>query len=66
MEPKYIDKYEEWNRPDNAETEYLHRIEEYLVYYRTAIRLIKEELDNRELGLENIKTIIGDLENELN
>lgn len=67
MEPRYIDKYEEWNRPDYEEvnSEYFHRLEENVLYYKTAINLIKEELNNGEVGLENIKGIIGDLENEL-
>lgn len=59
--------YDEWNKPDwvNVSSEYLNRIEEYMELYKTTIKLIKEELDDKEFGLENIKKIIGELEDEL-
>ena len=59
--------YDEWNKPEwtQVDSSYLQRLEEYLLLYKKTIGFIKEELEDEEFGLENIKKIIGELEDEL-
>lgn len=69
------DIIEDANRPEWIEVDmgYHQKLEENLEYYKTAIRLIKDELyglegltKNYEETVEEIENIIKELEEELN
>lgn len=62
------EKLEEFNMPDTTEVdrEYLYKLETSYLYYKKAIELIKDELDNDpRLAIEDIEEIIRELEDEI-
>lgn len=72
MEEKII---EEMNQPEwiQVNMNYMHKVEENIEYYKTAINLIKDELyglegltKNYEETIKSIENIIKELEKELN
>ena len=62
------EKIYEFNEPDTTtvDREYLYKLEEQFLYYKKAIELIEEELDNDpKLAIEDIEEIIRELKEEL-
>lgn len=64
MQEKIID---EWDKPSYVTLgiyEY-QKIKENIMIYEITIKAIKEELEDEEHGLENIKRIIEEFEDEI-
>lgn len=64
MQEKIID---EWDKPSYVTLgiyEY-QKIKENILIYEITIKAIKEELEDEEHGLENIKRIIKEFEDEI-